>query len=212
MPGGIAAGAAAPARGTATDERGTVTGGSAADSGTEPVDRAAATEAPDSTGRSTGAAPDAPAIPEQPGHDDDPSGPGRHALHEGVDPGPLPEVDLPEQGGPLEPLTAQTGSRGTSAPTGGSALAALDARLLGPTATPWDTGPRPGPYRGSVLAPTDGSEPPETHRVKVHSGSRRFHTLESPYYVRTRADLYFTGEQEARGAGFIAWYERPGAR
>ena len=56
------------------------------------------------------------------------------------------------------------------------------------------------------------TEPPASHRVKVHSGSRRFHTFESPYYVRTRADLYFTGEEQARNAGFIAWYEVPGAR
>ena len=34
-----------------------------------------------------------------------------------------------------------------------------------------------------------------THPVKVHTGSGRYHTEESPYYVRTRADLYFVDAQ-----------------
>ncbi|MEU6700458.1 hypothetical protein [Pseudonocardia sp. NPDC046786] len=158
---------------------------------------------------------------------------GRHALPDDVEPEPLPEPELPEQAGPPEPLVPVRPPRAAqpaepSRPagpvqpaqpvqppsTGGSALAALDSRLIGPAAAsaPLPEGARPGPYLGSVLAPEDGSEPPDTHRVKVHSGSRRFHTTDSPYYVRTRADLYFESESGARAAGFIAWHERPGAR
>ncbi|MEQ3550470.1 hypothetical protein WIS52_08305 [Pseudonocardia nematodicida] len=144
--------------------------------------------------------------------DDGTASTGRHALREGTEAQPLPEVDLPAQAGPPEPLAVP--SRTAAQASGGSALAALDSRLIGPTATatPVPEGSRPGPYSGSILAPADGADPPESHRIKVHSGSRRFHSTESPYYVRTRADLYFSSEASARGAGFIAWHERPGAR
>lgn len=150
-----------------------------------------------------------PAGQQVPADEDEPS--GRHALADDVEPEPLPEPVLPEQAGPPEPLVP---SRSGPPSTGGSALAALDSRLIGPAAAsaPLPEGVRPGPYLGSVLAPEDGSEPPTSHRVKVHSGSRRFHTTDSPYYVRTRADLYFESESGARAAGFIAWHERPGGR
>ncbi|OLL80210.1 hypothetical protein Ae168Ps1_2616c [Pseudonocardia sp. Ae168_Ps1] len=149
---------------------------------------------------------------QQDGTTDDAEPSGRHALRDGVAPQPLPDLDLSEEPAPPEPVTAS--SRTGRPSSGGSALAALDSRLIGPAAAsdPVPEGSRPGPFPGSVLAPTDGAEPPESHRVKVHSGSRRFHTTESPYYVRTRADLYFTAEDDARAAGFIAWHERPGSR
>ncbi|WP_226362141.1 hypothetical protein [Pseudonocardia sp. ICBG1142] len=142
--------------------------------------------------------------------DDEPS--GRHALRDDVEPAPLPEpAPASDDGGPPAPLPIPSRTR---QPAGGSALAALDSLIIGPSAAsePLPPGVRPGPYPDSVLAPADGGDPPETHRVKVHSGSRRFHPPESPYYVRTRADLYFTAEGAARAAGFIAWNERPGAR
>lgn len=91
-------------------------------------------------------------------------------------------------------------------------MASLDSGLIGPA------GPSPGerapvdedPYPGAVRARSDGSAPPSTHPVKVHTGSGRYHTDESPYYIRTRADLYFVGPAEAEAAGFVAWNSRPG--
>ncbi|GAA1852630.1 hypothetical protein GCM10009772_31880 [Pseudonocardia alni subsp. carboxydivorans] len=151
-----------------------------------------------------------PASPEGSAEDDEPA--GRHALRDDVEPAPLPGPDpAPADDGPPAPLPIPSRPRQGA---GGSALAALDSMIIGPSAAsaPLPPGVRPGPYPDSVLAPTDGGDPPETHRVKVHSGSRRFHPPESPYYVRTRADLYFTAEGAARAAGFIAWHERPGAR
>lgn len=147
---------------------------------------------------------------------DQPGATGRHALRDDVEPAPLPEARVPEQAAAVDPLPTPSRSGGaaaTGAAAGGSALAGLDSQLIGPASAsgPAPQGARPGPFPGSVLAPVDGSDPPETHRVKVHSGSRRFHGPESPYYVRTRADLYFTGESAARAAGFMAWNERPGA-
>ncbi|MFP5069389.1 hypothetical protein ACLFMI_06965 [Pseudonocardia nantongensis] len=202
---------------------------------------AAGTGTADDPSRGTGGAAPAGAVPEQArpadrpaagapaSHvEDDPEpGPtGRHALRDDVEPQALPGVGPAEQAGPPEPMpvpprsggaaTAPGGAAaaaGGTAAAGGSALAALDSGLISPAATsdPVPQGTRPGPFPGSILAPEDGSDPPETHRVKAHSGSRRFHTPESPYYVRTRADLYFTGDSAARAAGFTAWNERPGA-
>ena len=64
---------------------------------------------------------------------------------------------------------------------------------------------RPGPYPGSLLPAADGSSPSPVHQVKANEGSRRFHTPDSPYYVRTRGDAWFRTADEARAAGFTAW-------
>ncbi|MDN5914921.1 MAG: hypothetical protein L0I76_07410 [Pseudonocardia sp.] len=117
--------------------------------------------------------------------------------------------------------TGQGSSAHPGGPTGGdsrfsgSALASLDSGLLGPAGDSAPAAPgmgAEGPHPGSIYAPADGSAPPDSHQVKAHSGSRRYHTTESPYYIRTRADVYFVGVAEAEAAGFIAWNERPGKR
>ena len=95
-------------------------------------------------------------------------------------------------------------------PASGSAMASLDSGLVGPAATGSSARGGSDPYPGAMRAPADGSAPPSSHPVKVHTGSGRYHTVESPYYVRTRADLYFVGAAEAEAAGFVAWNSRPG--
>jgi hypothetical protein len=64
---------------------------------------------------------------------------------------------------------------------------------------------RPGPYPGSLLPAADGSSPSPDHQVKANEGSHRFHTADSPYYLRTRGDAWFRTAEEARAAGFTAW-------
>ncbi|MGH3585700.1 MAG: hypothetical protein ACRDQ0_05210 [Pseudonocardia sp.] len=76
----------------------------------------------------------------------------------------------------------------------GAALSAVSAVVM-----------RPGQYEGSVLPAADGSAPSSDHPVKANEGSHRYHTPESPYYVRTRADVWFGTEAEAQAAGFTAW-------
>src|SRR5690606_7045529 len=98
----------------------------------------------------------------------------------------------------------------------GPAIAALDSGLVGrPTsfgaaaaAAAAAVSARPGPYPGSLLPEPDGSSPSPMHEIKANEGSRRFHTPDSPYYVRTRADVWFRTAEEARTAGFTAWDER----
>jgi hypothetical protein len=60
----------------------------------------------------------------------------------------------------------------------------------------------------SVPPGPDGSPPPEDYTVKGNEGSRRFHTPDSPFYIRTRADVWFRTTEDAERAGFTPWNKR----
>lgn len=92
------------------------------------------------------------------------------------------------------------------------ALAALDSSMIGAAGAAAVAGAAlaavvttPGPHEGSVLPTADGSPPSEAFAVKANEGSRRYHSPESPFYVRTRADLWFSSAAAAEAAGFTAW-------
>jgi hypothetical protein len=55
---------------------------------------------------------------------------------------------------------------------------------------------------GSVRASADGSSPDADHVVKGKSATRVFYAPGSPYYARTRADVWFRTADDARAAGF----------
>lgn len=54
----------------------------------------------------------------------------------------------------------------------------------------------------SVMPTADGSSPSPAHQVKAHLGSKRYFTPDSPFWVRTRADLWFRTASDAEQAGF----------
>jgi hypothetical protein len=96
-----------------------------------------------------------------------------------------------------------------------SALAALDTALVGPESSVTGAAAavtaataHPGPYPGSLLPAADGTNPSPVHLIKANEGSRRYHTPDSPYYVRTRGDVWFRTAEEAGAAGFTAWDQR----
>jgi outer membrane biosynthesis protein TonB len=137
------------------------------------------------------------------------------------DPAPAPTPDpapAPTPDPAPEPEPAAAPARSSD-----PALAALDSRRVGATgmATPAGgvaTGAaaavpaaavQPGPHPGSALPTADGSPPGPEFTIKANSGSKRFHDPESPYYVRTRADMWFTSAADAEQAGFAAWNGRP---
>ena len=98
-----------------------------------------------------------------------------------------------------------------------SALAALDSGLVGPStsfgaaaAAVSAAVARPGPHPRSALPAADGSAPSPDYPVKANEGSHRYHTPDSPYYVRTRGDVWFRTAEDARAAGFTAWDEGRG--
>jgi hypothetical protein len=62
-----------------------------------------------------------------------------------------------------------------------------------------------GPHAGSALPAADGSSPADGFTIKANEGSHRYHTTDSPFYVRTRADLWFSSAADAEAAGYTAW-------
>ncbi|TDV45505.1 hypothetical protein [Actinophytocola oryzae] len=63
-----------------------------------------------------------------------------------------------------------------------------------------------GPYGpGSGKPAADGSAPSADFTVKGKTSSKLFHTAKSPYFTRTKADVWFKTEADAEGAGFQAW-------
>jgi hypothetical protein len=71
-----------------------------------------------------------------------------------------------------------------------AAVASVAAPAL-PTAPP-----------GSVRANDDGSAPEAEYVVKGKTATRVFYAPGSPYYSRTRADVWFRTDDDARAAGF----------
>ena len=69
----------------------------------------------------------------------------------------------------------------------------------------------PGPYPGSALPSADGSSPADEFRIKGNADSMLFHTTASPYYTRTKAEVWFRTAEEAEQAGFTGW-DRPRER
>jgi hypothetical protein len=93
-----------------------------------------------------------------------------------------------------------------------SALAALDSGLIGhvtsfgaAAAAVSAVVTRPGPHAGSALPTAGGSAPSDEYSIKANEGSRKYHAPDSPYYVRTRGDLWFRTAADAEKAGFMAW-------
>lgn len=62
-----------------------------------------------------------------------------------------------------------------------------------------------GVYPGSVQPLLDGATPSPEYTVKGKEGSMLCHGPSSPYYKRTKADVWFRSEQDAVEAGFRAW-------
>ncbi|MHA6792617.1 sunset domain-containing protein [Pseudonocardia bannensis] len=106
------------------------------------------------------------------------------------------------------------------APAVDSALAALDTGRIGRTGPNRIAGAaadavssvvaeaRKGPHPGSALPNPDGYSPSPEFAIKANDGSKRFHDPDSPYYVRTRADLWFRTADDAERAGYSPWNAR----
>jgi hypothetical protein len=58
---------------------------------------------------------------------------------------------------------------------------------------------------GSAKPLPDGGAPGAEFTVKGKRSSKLFHTAESPYFGRTKADVWFKTPADAENAGFAAW-------
>ena len=63
-------------------------------------------------------------------------------------------------------------------------------------------------YPNSARALPDGSAPSAEFTIKGNAGSMLFHTKESPYYGRTKAEVWFRNPADAEAAGFTGWDKR----
>lgn len=53
-----------------------------------------------------------------------------------------------------------------------------------------------------------GAAPSAEYTVKGNAASMLFDTTDSPYYSRTRAEVWFRSAADAESAGFTAWNRR----
>ena len=65
-----------------------------------------------------------------------------------------------------------------------------------------------GGFANSAKPLADGSAPAAEFTIKGNAGSMLFHTEESPYYGRTKAEVWFRSPAEAEAAGFTGWNKR----
>ena len=70
------------------------------------------------------------------------------------------------------------------------------------------TAVEPGDYPGSAKPLPDGLAPSPEFTIKGNAGSMLFHTKESPYFGRTKAEVWFKTSTDAEAAGFTAWNKR----
>jgi hypothetical protein len=107
-----------------------------------------------------------------------------------------------------QPAAAQPG------PSGQALFSPPDPDGATAAARPSPT-PRPRPVAveqrfgpGSAAPLPDGSPPGPEYTIKGNAGSMLFHRPDSPYYTRTKAEVWFRTATDARAAGFTEWVPR----
>ena len=100
--------------------------------------------------------------------------------------------------GALEDFVAQASltlptSTFAAAKTGSSAAAAAAAPAASEDA----------PFGEGSAAPLADGSAPEGFDIKGNQGSMKFHTPDSPWYGRTKAEVWFTTAEAAKAAGFV---------
>ena len=61
---------------------------------------------------------------------------------------------------------------------------------------------------GSARSLPDGSAPGPEYQIKGNTSSMLFHLPTSPYYKRTKPEVWFRTAEDARAAGFTEWTPR----
>ncbi|WP_185446550.1 hypothetical protein [Kribbella qitaiheensis] len=67
----------------------------------------------------------------------------------------------------------------------------------------------PGRYGEGSAEAVQHQGPPDGFTIKGNAQSMLFHTPESPYYGRTRPEVWFRTEADAERAGFTKYVRRP---
>ncbi|BBZ77666.1 hypothetical protein MANY_30030 [Mycolicibacterium anyangense] len=90
-----------------------------------------------------------------------------------------------------------SGVSGTAAAAGGVAAGAAAAKLA--------AGDFEEPYGKGSARVTAGAAAPSGFDIKGNEDSMLYHTVESPWYEQTIAELWFADESTAQAAGFDRW-------
>lgn len=112
-------------------------------------------------------------------------------------PPPAPPADDPAPVRPLLAAPAPAAAAGGPAPV---PTAPVPTAPVATAATPY------GP--GSATPLPDGSAPGPEYTIKGNASSRLFHPPSSPYYGRTRAEVWFRTDDDAVAAGFSPYRSR----
>ena len=113
-----------------------------------------------------------------------------------------------------DPSPAQPGPAGPAlfSPPGVNGTSPVEPAAARPSPTPR---PRPAASAaesryglGSAAPLPDGSAPWPEYTIKGNAGSMLFHRPDSPYYARTKAEVWFRTATDARAAGFTEWVPR----
>ena len=107
---------------------------------------------------------------------------------------PTPEEPTPEEAPPSVPAVAAT-----------PALASAERGVTAVAPAPGAAEPF-GP--GSAAPLPDGSSPGPEYTIKGNEQSKLFHPPTSPYYGRTRAEVWFRTAADAEAAGFHPYRHR----
>jgi hypothetical protein len=67
----------------------------------------------------------------------------------------------------------------------------------------------PGRYGEGSAEAVPHQGPPDGFTIKGNAQSMLFHTPESPYYGRTKPEVWFRTEADAERAGFTKYVRRP---
>ncbi|GAA1329129.1 50S ribosomal protein L4 [Brachybacterium rhamnosum] len=87
-----------------------------------------------------------------------------------------------------------------SLPTSGFAKARTEASA---PAAPVAAAAQDAPFGEGSAAPLADGSAPEGFSIKGKKDSMKFHTVDSPWYGRTKAEVWFATEEAAKAAGFV---------
>ena len=100
--------------------------------------------------------------------------------------------------GALEDFVAQAS---LNLPT--STFAAAKSAASAPAAAAAPAAAQDAPFGEGSAAPLADGSAPEGFDIKGNQGSKKFHTPDSPWYGRTKAEVWFATPEAAKAAGFV---------
>jgi hypothetical protein len=110
---------------------------------------------------------------------------------------------------PADAADSGAGAAVAAGTAGAGALGVAGLAAAGSAPQPAEEPTEEPPFGpGSARSNPDGSAPGPEYTIKGNADSMLYHSPESPYYVRTRAEAWFDSTEAAEAAGFSPWFRR----